>query len=379
MSPNTDLDKWDLKRYSRHLLLSEVGVEGQCKLKSSAVLVIGAGGLGSPVLAYLAAAGVGRIGIVDFDAVEESNLQRQIIHNSSRIGQLKVESARAQVLAINPRCTVDVHATALTSTNALDIVADYDIVIDGTDNFPTRYLANDAAVISGKPYIYGSIFKFEGQVSVFNHADGPNYRDLYPEPPPPGLVPSCAEGGVLGVLPGVIGCIQATEAIKIILGLGSSLSGRLLLYNALEMEFRELKLSADPAAPPITALIDYRQFCGYTESTSDDPLPYEQMSVRQVSAELSRGWTPYVLDVRRPEEAAIAQLPFADTQIPLNELPKHLDTLPTDQDILVHCKLGGRSAEAAVLLKASGFKRVVNMNGGIDAWSAEIDTEIARY
>ena len=380
MSEPPTLDAPEIIRYSRHLLLDEVGVEGQLKLKAAAILVVGAGGLASPALAYLAAAGIGRIGIVDFDRVELSNLQRQIIHGSEDVGRLKVESARDYILRINPHCQVDVMNKALTSDNALTVMAPYDLVIDGTDNFPTRYLTNDAAVILGKPYVYGSIFKFEGQVSVFNHEGGPNYRDLYPQPPPPGLVPSCAEGGVLGVLPGIIGCIQATEALKILLGLGSTLSGRLLLYDALQMRFRELAVRPDPGAEPITALIDYDQFCAPAPGTAHASKEgFERISATEVSDLLQAGWTPFVLDVRRAPEAAIVQLAFTDMRIDQAELKHGLDALPKGRDILAYCKTGNRSAKAAATLGAAGFGRVVSMEGGIHAWAVEVDTALPTY
>ena len=362
------LDDWDRSRYARHLLLEDVGVEGQRRLKSASVLCVGAGGLGSPVLLYLAAAGVGRIGIVDFDVVDESNLQRQIAHGTAAVGTLKSESARARILDLNPRCQVDVYPVRLTSENALEILDPYDVVVDGTDNFPTRYLLADACVLLGKPYVYGSIFKFEGQASVFNLNGGPNYRDLFPQPPPPGLVPSCAEAGVLGILPGVVGCIQATETLKIILGRGDTLSGRLLLYDALQMSFRELELRTDPDAEPITELIDYEQFC--LGGADARPEAFERMGVEEVHRARSAGWTPWVLDVRTAEEAAATRLPWADALIPHDEVGQRLAELPRDREILVHCKRGGRSAQAAAVLAGAGFGRVVSMEGGIEAWAA---------
>jgi sulfur-carrier protein adenylyltransferase/sulfurtransferase len=368
------LDSWELARYSRHLLLDEVGAEGQQKLKDAKVLCIGAGGLGSPVLLYLAAAGVGRIGIVDFDVVEESNLQRQVIHGSAAVGRSKLASAKARILDINPRCAVDLFETALTSENALEILGPYDVVVDGSDNFPTRYLANDACVILGKPYVYGSIFKFEGQASVFNYDGGPNYRDLYPQPPPPGLVPSCAEGGVLGILPGVIGAIQATETVKILLGKGTSLSGRLLLYDALEMSFREVRLGRDPEAPVIDELIDYDQFCG---------VPSRKQFVSVTAAELverrAAGWMPFVLDVRREDEAAQVALPLTDHRITHKEVGEHLGEIPRDRDVLVYCKSGARSQTAIGTLAAAGFTRLFQLEGGITAWSDRGDPSISRY
>ena len=379
-----ELDAADYARYSRHLILEEVGVEGQRRLKGSSVLCVGTGGLGSPLLLYLAAAGVGRIGIVDFDVVDESNLQRQVIHGSSSVGRPKLESARARILDINPRCQVDLYPVALQSDNALDILRPYDVVVDGTDNFPTRYLVNDACVLLDKPNVYGSIFKFEGQASVFNYQGGPNYRDLYPEPPPPGLVPSCAEGGVLGILPGVIGCIQATETIKILLGKGTTLSGRLLLYDALNMRFRELKVRKDPGAPKIEKLIDYLQFCGVPHA-GEGARPEEQMegfrrmSVSEVKARMDAGWQPYVLDVRKPHEAEIARLSFADRLQPHEDVAAIAEFLPRDRDILIHCKMGSRSAKAAAVLVELGFTNLINLEGGITAWAREIDPSIPTY
>ena len=376
----------EIARYSRHLILDEVGIEGQTKLKNSAVLCIGTGGLGSPLLLYLAAAGVGRIGIVDFDVVDASNLQRQIIHGTRSVGQRKVISAKERILDLNPHVQVDLYEEAFTSENALRIAAPYDVVVDGTDNFPTRYLVNDTCVLLGKPNVYGSIFKFEGQASVFNHGDGPNYRDLYPEPPPPGLVPSCAEGGVLGVLPGLIGTIQATETLKILLGVGTTLSGRLLLFDALGMSFRELKLRRDPDAPKIERLIDYDQFCGIPKSHigSKELAPtvegatFRRMTVHEVQAKRAAGWRPFVLDVRGAKEADIVRFPWADTLIPHTEVAARLAEIPRDREILVHCKLGGRSSQAAAVLAENGYD-VVNMEGGITAWAKELDPGMAVY
>ena len=380
-----DLDHWEIARYSRHLILDEVGIEGQKRLKAASVLCIGTGGLGSPLLLYLAAAGVGRLGLVDFDVVDESNLQRQIIHGTSTVGRPKIESAKARILDLNPRCQVDTFEVPLNSENALDILRDYDVIVDGTDNFPTRYLVNDACVILGKPNVYGSIFKFEGQASVFNHEGGPNYRDLYPEPPPPGLVPSCAEGGVLGILPGVIGCIQATETIKILLGKGTSLSGRLLLYDAMNMRFRELKLRRDPNAKPITELIDYQQFCG-VPSAAEGAQPvhevegFQRLDVAAVKARLESGWLPFVLDVRKPHEAEIATLGFSNLLRPHEQvIAGDLDGIPRDRPVLVYCKSGGRSARAAEALVHAGFTEVINMEGGITRWATEIDPSLPTY
>jgi len=372
----------EIGRYSRHLILDEVGMEGQRKLKAARVLCVGTGGLGSPLLMYLSAAGVGRIGIVDFDSVDASNLHRQVIHGTKDVGRPKVVSAAESIADINPNVQLDVYEEPLTSENALRIVADYDIVVDGTDNFPTRYLVNDACVMLGKPNVYGSIFKFEGQASVFNYGDGPNYRDLYPEPPPPGLVPSCAEGGVLGILPGIIGLIQATETVKIILGQGTTLSGRLLLYDALAMRFRELKLRKDPNAKPITELIDYNQFCGIPGLSDHEEVvaePFERIDVVDFSERRSKGWDPYVLDVRKPHEAEIVRLAFADRLQPHGQVASIADDLPRDRDIVVHCKMGGRSAKACQTLAELGFTRLHNLEGGITAWAQQIDKSLPTY
>jgi adenylyltransferase/sulfurtransferase len=377
----------EIARYSRHLILPEVGMEGQQKLKAASVLCVGTGGLGSPLLLYLAAAGVGRIGIVDFDVVDASNLQRQIIHGTSTVGKPKVISARDRILDVNPNVTVELYEEPFTSENALRIGANYDVIVDGTDNFPTRYLVNDACVLLGKPNVYGSIFRFEGQASVFNYQGGPNYRDLYPEPPPPGLVPSCAEGGVLGVLPGIVGTIQATETIKILLGIGTSLSGRLLLFDALNMSFRELKLRRDPEAPTIEALIDYDQFCGVPKAPNNLPREeapviqsetFGRISVEDAARRLREGWKPFVLDVRNDAEAAIVRFPFADALIPHTEVGNRLADVPKDREILVHCKLGGRSSQAAAVLAANGY-RVTNLEGGIVAWAKQIDPSMPVY
>lgn len=381
-----ELTPEEIARFSRHLILDEVGMAGQRKLKGSAVLCIGTGGLGSPLLMYLAAAGVGRIGIVDFDVVDESNLQRQVLHGTASVGRPKVQSAAERIRDINPHVQVDIYEEALTSDNALEIVAPYDVVVDGTDNFPTRYLVNDACVLLGKPNVYGSIFKFEGQASVFNHRGGPNYRDLYPEPPPPGLVPSCAEGGVLGILPGVIGCIQATETIKILLGKGDTLSGRLLLYDALGMTFRQLKLRKDPNLKPITELIDYQQFCGVPSNDHEQDVvaeeePFQRLDVSSAKAKLDAGWAPYVLDVRRPAEAEIVKLSFADRLHPHSDIAAIAAELPKDRDILIHCKMGGRSAAAATALAQVGFdpQQLFNLDGGIVGWAKTVDSSLPVY
>jgi sulfur-carrier protein adenylyltransferase/sulfurtransferase len=376
----------EVARFSRHLILPEVGMEGQKRLKAASVLCVGTGGLGSPLLLYLAAAGVGRLGIVDFDVVDHSNLQRQVIHGTSWVGKPKIESAKARIHEINPHCQVDLYETALTSENALEIIAPYDIVCDGTDNFPTRYLVNDACVLLGKPNVYGSIFRFEGQATVFNlTSESPNYRDLFPEPPPPGMVPSCAEGGVVGVLPGIIGVIQATETVKIITGIGTTLSGRLLLFDALKMSFRELKLRPDPQRPLIEKLIDYQQFCGVGGSA---PGQEEAGSVASISVaelrDLLQGPTQdlLLLDVRNPPEAEIAVIPGA-VLIPLDEIEsgvavERIRGLAAGKRLYVHCKMGGRSAKALIALRRHGIEGV-NVAGGIQAWSQEIDPSVPLY
>jgi adenylyltransferase/sulfurtransferase len=358
------LTQEELDRYSRHILLPEVGVEGQEKLKNGKVLLVGTGGLGSPLALYLAAAGVGTLGIVDFDTVSLSNLQRQVIHGTSDLGRKKLDSAEDAIREINPNVTVVRHELALNSENAMAIVAQYDVVADGTDNFPTRYLVNDACVLLKKPNAYGSIFRFEGQASVFGHEDGPCYRCLYPEPPPPGLVPSCAEGGVLGILPGIIGLIQATETVKLILGIGEVLKGRLLLYDALNMRFRELKLRKNPECPvcgpnpSVTKLIDYHQFCG---------MPRE-ITPTAVKAKLQQNDDFILIDVREPHEHAARSIPQARL-IPLGTLPARIQELDRSKLIVVHCKSGMRSAKACAILRESGFPDVLNMTGGIDAWA----------
>lgn len=391
LNPNLDeiqLTKDDYERYSRHLILPEVGVEGQKRLKAASVLCIGTGGLGSPLLLYLAAAGVGRIGIVDFDIVDSSNLQRQIIHGTSWVGKPKIESGKARILEINPYCQVDLYETRISSENALDILKPYDVVIDGTDNFPTRYLTNDACVLLDKPNIYGSIFRFEGQATVFNYEGGPNYRDLYPEPPPPGMVPSCAEGGVLGVLPGIIGTIQATEAIKIILGVdpAKTLSGRLLLYNAMEMKFRELKLRPNPERPVIEKLIDYEQFCGIPQAQAQEAQQQKtmaEMTVQELKALLDSNANDYVLiDVRNPNEYQIAQIP-GSVLIPLPDIEngsaiQKVKDLANGSRLIAHCKMGGRSAKALGILQEAGIEGI-NVKGGINAWSKEIDPAVPLY
>ena len=381
-----ELTKDELSRYSRHLILPEVGEAGQRKLKAARVLCVGTGGLGSPLALYLAAAGVGTLGLVDFDVVDASNLQRQIIHSTADIGRKKLDSAAEKLQALNPNLNVIKHDTLLTSANALDILKDYDVIADGTDNFPTRYLVNDACVLLGKPNAYGSIFRFEGHASVFATKDGPCYRCLYPEPPPPGLVPSCAEGGVLGVLPGLVGVIQATETIKLILGKGSTLVGRLLLVDALNMRFRELKLRKNPecpvcgAHPTVTQLIDYQQFCGIAPATKEEIAVKNgvpQITVSELKRRIDAGEDLFILDVREPFEYQIANI--GGKLIPQGEVPQRLAEIDRDREIIVHCKAGGRSQRIAEFLKQSGYPDVVNVAGGILAWSSEIDATVPKY
>jgi len=381
-----ELTKDELSRYSRHLILPEVGEEGQRKLKAARVLCVGTGGLGSPLALYLAAAGVGTLGLVDFDVVDASNLQRQIIHSTADIGRKKLDSAAEKLQALNPDVNVIKHDTLLTSANALDILKDYDVIADGTDNFPTRYLVNDACVLLGKPNVYGSIFRFEGQASVFATKDGPCYRCLYPEPPPPGLVPSCAEGGVLGILPGLVGVIQATETIKLILGKGATLAGRLLLVDALNMRFRELKLRKNPecpvcgAHPTVTQLIDYQQFCGIAPATKEESKVKNgvpQITVNELKRRIDAGEDLFILDVREPFEYQIANI--GGKLIPQGEVPQRLAEIDRDREIIVHCKAGGRSQRIAEFLKQSGYPEVVNVAGGILAWSNEIDATVPKY
>ena len=385
-SPNgaVELSNEEIARYSRHLIMPEVALDGQKKLKQARVLTIGAGGLGAPLAMYLAAAGVGTLGIVDFDVVDESNLQRQIIHGTSDIGRPKMESARDRINDINPNVHVEAYEEALSSENALEIFKDFDVIVDGTDNFPTRYLVNDACVLMGKPNVYGSIFRFEGQASVFWAKEGPCYRCLYPEPPPPGLVPSCAEGGVLGILPGAIGTIQATETVKLILGIGEPLIGRLLLYDALGMSFREMKLRKDPNCPvcgenpSVTELIDYQEFCGIPQANAQataDEVP--EITVQELKKRLDNGENLSVLDVREPHEYEVANI--GARLIPLNELPERLAELDRDVPLAVHCKTGGRSARAVKLLQETGFQNAFNVEGGITAWSEEIDPSVPKY
>ncbi|HEY9908072.1 MAG TPA: molybdopterin-synthase adenylyltransferase MoeB [Thermosynechococcaceae cyanobacterium] len=390
LNPNLEeiqLTKEEYDRYSRHLILPEVGLDGQKRLKAASILCIGTGGLGSPLLLYLAAAGIGRIGIVDFDVVDHSNLQRQVIHGTSWVGKPKIESAKDRILEINPHCQVDLYETRLSSENALEIVASYDVVVDGTDNFPTRYLVNDACVLLNKPNVYGSIFRFEGQATVFNYEGGPNYRDLYPEPPPPGLVPSCAEGGVLGILPGVIGVIQATEAVKIVLGKGTTLSGRLLLYDALNMKFRELKLRPNPERPSIKKLIDYEEFCGIPQAKAAEAAAQagmQEITASELKQILDNGTAEHVLlDVRNPGEYEIARIP-GSVLIPLSDIEngngvEQVKELLNGHKLIVHCKMGGRSAKALGILKERAGINGINVTGGITAWSREVDASVPEY
>ncbi|HVB07994.1 MAG TPA: molybdopterin-synthase adenylyltransferase MoeB [Candidatus Acidoferrales bacterium] len=379
------LSKQEVLRYSRHLIMPEVGMDGQLKLKRAKVLMVGSGGLGAPLGLYLAAAGVGRLGIVDFDTVDFTNLQRQVIFGTSDVGRKKLEAARERLGNLNPEIQIDAFETRLTSENALDILRDYDIVVDGTDNFPTRYLVNDACVLLGKPNVYGSIFRFEGQASIFGYPGGPCYRCLYPEPPPPGLVPSCAEGGVLGVLPGIIGCIQAMETIKLILGSGEPLVGRLLLFDALGMRFRELKLRKNPECPvcgerpTVTKLIDYAEFCGIRgeEAPAQITAAVPEITPKQLKQRLDRGDDLYVLDVREPHEYKICNL--NGHLIPLGELPKRVSELDSSREIVAHCRSGKRSAEAVEFLTKAGFRNIWNLKGGILAWSDEVDPSMPKY
>jgi adenylyltransferase/sulfurtransferase len=380
------LSKDEILRYSRHLIVPEVGMEGQLKLKAAKVLLVGAGGLGAPLGLYLAAAGIGRIGLVDFDVVDFTNLQRQVIHFTKDVGRNKIDSAAEKMQALNPNVEIVKHEVALSSENAMEILQDYDLVVDGTDNFPTRYLVNDACVLLGKPNVYGSIFRFEGQATVFAYQGGPCYRCLYPEPPPPGLVPSCAEGGVLGILPGTIGLIQATETVKLILGIGEPLVGRLLLYDALGMRFRELKLRKNPECPicgdrrTITKLIDYHQFCGVPQQPpkQESKVTEGEIEVTEVKEKLDRGDKFVLIDVREPHEHQICNIPAAKL-IPLGEVGKRLGELDPEADIVIHCKSGMRSARACGILKAAGFKHVRNMKGGILAWSDQVDRSVPKY
>jgi len=376
----------EVARYSRHLIMPEVGMAGQKRLKASSVLLVGAGGLGSPLALYLAAAGVGRLGLIDFDVVDFSNLQRQVLHGTRDVGRPKLHSARDRIHDINPEVRVDLYEAHLTSANAFDILRPYDLVIDGTDNFPTRYLVNDACVLLNKPNVYGSIFRFDGQASVFYPGRGPCYRCLYPEPPPPGEVPSCAEGGVLGILPGLVGCIQATEAVKLLLGQGEPLVGRLLLYDALQMTFREFKVRHNPNCPlcgdrpTIKALIDYDQFCGVRGEEAPAPAAAAsgEISPEELHRRLARGEQVFILDVRNPPEYDICRLP-GSMLVPLPTLPQRVDELDRGREMVVHCKSGMRSAKAIAFLRQQGFTRLLNLTGGILAWAAKVDRSMPTY
>ena len=379
-----NLTNEEILRYSRHLIMPEVGMEGQLKLKKAKVLLIGTGGLGAPLGLYLAAAGVGQLGLVDFDVVDFTNLQRQVTFGSSDVGKPKSEAARERLSNLNPDIQVQAFETKLTSANALELFRDFDIIVDGTDNFPTRYLVNDACVLLGKPNVYGSIFRFEGQVTIFGMPGGPCYRCLYPEPPPPGLVPSCAEGGVLGVLPGIVGSIQAMETIKLILGSGRNLTGRLLLFDALEMGFREFKLRKNPKCPmcgehrTIDKLIDYYEFCGVRGEEAPVPdLKVPEITPRELKARLNRGEDLFILDVREPHEYQICNL--RGHLIPLGELPRRVHELDSSREIVAHCRSGKRSAEAVDFLRKAGFRKILNLKGGILAWSDEVDRSVPKY
>ncbi|HEY1482907.1 MAG TPA: molybdopterin-synthase adenylyltransferase MoeB [Candidatus Acidoferrum sp.] len=380
----TNLTNEEILRYSRHLIMPEVGMDGQLKLKNAKVLLIGTGGLGAPLGLYLTAAGVGKIGLVDFDVVDFTNLQRQVTFGSSDVGKAKTEAARARLSNLNPDVEIATYETKLTSENALELFRDYDIIVDGTDNFPTRYLVNDACLLLGKPNVYGSIFRFEGQVTVFGMPDGPCYRCLYPEPPPPGLVPSCAEGGVLGVLPGIIGSLQAMETIKLILGRGDSLVGRLLLFDALALKFRELKLRKNANCPmcssnrTIDKLIDYNEFCGMRgEEEPEVDLHVPEMTPRELKTRLDNGDDLFILDVREPHEYQICNL--KGHLIPLGELPRRVHELDSSHEIVAHCRSGKRSAEAVDFLRKAGFRKIHNLRGGILSWSTEVDPTVPRY
>jgi len=389
---NVELSHEEVQRYSRHLIMPEVGMVGQKKLKAASVLLIGAGGLGSPLAMYLAAAGIGRIGLVDYDVVDYTNLQRQIIHGTKDVGRPKLESAKARILDINPHVQVDTYQVPLTSANALEIFTPYDVIIDGTDNFPTRYLTNDACVLLGKPNVYGSIFRFEGQLSVFYAKEGPCYRCLFPEPPPPGLVPSCAEGGVLGILPGTVGALQATEAIKLILGIGESMIGRLLLYDALNMEFTEVKLRKNPNCPvcsehpTLTELIDYEQFCGmpahdhslYAADEANGDV--RQITPRELKSRLDAGDNLLILDVREPHEWQISNLGHLGARLlPKDEVLAHLGELDTAQEMVVQCRTGARSTAVIQELQQHGFKKLWNLDGGINRWAREVEPTLPIY
>ena len=382
--PGVTLSKEEVMRYSRHLIMPEVGMEGQLKIKQAKVLCIGTGGLGAPLGLYLAAAGVGRIGLVDFDVVDTTNLQRQVLFGTSDVGRPKTEAAAERLRNLNPDIRIDTFETQLTSANALELFKDYDIIVDGTDNFPTRYLVNDACVITGKPNVYGSIFRFEGQITVFGYPGGPCYRCLYPEPPPPGLVPSCAEGGVLGVLPGIVGTIQAAETLKLIIGKGEPLIGRLLLFDALAMKFRELKLRKNPECPvcgehpTLTKLIDYAEFCGVRgEEGPTTVTNVPEITPKELKTRLDRGDDIYILDVREPHEYQICNI--NGHLIPLGELSKRVHELDSSREIVTHCKSGKRSAEAVEFLRGAGFRKISSLKGGILGWSDEVDPTVPKY
>ncbi|HET8656214.1 MAG TPA: molybdopterin-synthase adenylyltransferase MoeB [Longimicrobiaceae bacterium] len=387
--PQAEISNAETLRYARQLILPEVGPAGQRRLKSARVLLVGAGGLGSPSALYLAAAGVGTLGLVDFDVVDTTNLHRQILHGTADVGRAKLDSARERIAAANPHVRVEEHPVRLSSANALDIVREYDVVVDGTDNFPTRYLVNDACVLLGKPNVYGSVFRFEGQASVFWAERGPCYRCLFAEPPPPGLVPSCAEGGVLGVVPGIIGVLQAIETLKLLLGIGEPLVGRLLLVDVMRMSFRELKLRKDPECPvcgehpTVRELIDYERFCGYApqpteENAMENGVP--EITVGELKARLDRGERPTIIDVREPNEWEIGNLgEYGSRLVPLGQLPQRLAEIDPDEEIVLHCRSGARSAKALAFLRGQGYPRLLNLKGGILAWSEEIDPSIPKY
>ena len=380
VEPAEELSVEEIARYSRHLIIPDVGVPGQKRLKNAKVLVVGAGGLGSPALLYLAAAGVGTLGILDFDVVDESNLQRQVIHGVSDLGKSKALSAKESVAEINPHVNVILHEERLDSDNALDIFRPYDLILDGTDNFATRYLVNDAAVLLGKPYVWGSIYRFEGQVSVFWDEYGPNYRDLYPVPPPPGMVPSCAEGGVLGVLCASIGSVMVTEAIKLITGIGESLLGRLMVYDALEMSYRTIKIRKDPKAEPITQLIDYDEFCGVVSDEAQQAAVGATITVADLKEMLDAGKDPYLVDVREPVEYEIVKIP-GGVLVPKDRIlsGEALAELPQDKPLVLYCKTGIRSAEALAAVKAAGFRDAVHVQGGVTAWATQVDPSLPTY
>lgn len=386
VEPAPELTVDEVRRYSRHLIIPDVGMEGQKRLKNAKVLVIGAGGLGAPALMYLAAAGVGTLGVVDFDVVDESNLQRQVIHGQSDVGKPKVQSARESVHEVNPHVEFRAHEHSLDSSNALDVFADYDLVVDGTDNFPTRYLVNDACVLLGKPYVWGSIFRFDGQASVFWAEHGPCYRCLYPEPPPPGMVPSCAEGGVLGVLCASVGSIQVNEAIKLIAGIGDPLAGRLMIYDALEMSYRTVRVRKDPECPvcgknpTVTELIDYEEFCGTASSDAQEASADATITAPELKEKMDRGENFYLVDVREPHEYDIVNIPGA-VLIPKDEIlsGEALSRLPQDRPVVLHCKTGGRSAEALAALKSAGFSDATHVQGGVTAWANQVDTSLPTY